>query len=50
MTVNNPQKPASVQVSRTELDWLVGMSHGRFSVIIAEGFGPLPKNSSPVGY
>jgi hypothetical protein len=27
-------KSASVQVSRTELDWLVGMSHGRLSVPI----------------
>jgi hypothetical protein len=27
---------ASVQVSKTELDWLFGMSHRRFSVLIIQ--------------
>ena len=29
-----PEKSAFVQVSRTELDWLVGMSHGRLWGVI----------------
>jgi len=33
---------ACVQVSRTQLDWLVGMSHMRFSVPIRKARGLLP--------
>jgi hypothetical protein len=37
VTVNNPQKSASVQVSRTELDWLVGMvlPHSEIRMLIS---------------
>jgi hypothetical protein len=33
------EMPASVQVSKTELDWLVDMSHGRLSGLIVVCFG-----------
>ena len=35
------EKSACVQVFKTELDWLVGMSHRRFSVSIFEEGGRL---------